>query len=251
MNVRMFSKWITCARPNPAARLRLFCLPFAGGGASAYRSWPAALPSWLEVCAIQLPGREERYREPALTNLVALAHTVAHEMTPYLDRPYAIFGHSMGALLAFEATRQLRQASARMPEALFLAGYPAPQLTARKPIHELPDAAFVEEMRRLQGTPEAVLQNADLMAFILPILRADFEACDLHVSAAEPPLPCPFHVYGGEHDQEVGAAALAGWREHTAGTFTQRTLPGTHFFVQTGRDLLLSDIAGHLQTLPL
>ena len=232
--------------------MRLFCLPFAGGGASTYRLWPAALPSWLEVCPVQLPGREERYGEPAYTSVIGLSRAVARELAPYLDKPFALFGHSMGALLAFETARALRQAGARAPAALLASAYPAPQdAVARTPIHQLPDAAFIEEMRKMEGTPEAVLANAELMAFMLPVLRADFQACDTYVFAAEPPLDLPLAVYGGAEDREVDRAALEAWRETTRGAFSLHLLPGGHFFVQTHRDLLLADIAERLAALPV
>lgn len=230
--------------------MRLFTFPFAGGGASAYRLWPAGLPSWVEVCPLQLPGREDRYREAAFTSLTGLSRALARELVPYLDKPFAMFGHSMGALLAFEVTRALRRAEAAAPLALFLAAYPPPHVAlARAAIHHLPDTDFIEEMRRMQGTPEAVLQSADLMAFMLPILRADFQACDTYTLAPELPLDCPLFMYGGDDDREVDAQTLAEWRAHTTGAFTLHTLPGTHFFVQSHRVLLLADIAGHLETL--
>jgi medium-chain acyl-[acyl-carrier-protein] hydrolase len=251
MTHRVFSKWVTCPRPDSSAKLRLFCLPFAGGGASIYRTWPAALPSWVEVCPIQLPGREERYRETPFTSLTGMSRALARELLPYLDKPYAVFGHSMGALLGFETARALRHVPARPPLALFPAAYDAPDapLTGA-PIHQLPDREFVAEMRRRQG-PSAVLDNAELMDFVLPILRADFEACDTYAFAAEPPLDCPFFVYGGEADEEVDRRALERWREATTGGFTLTMMPGTHFFVQSHRDLLLRDIARQLVTLPV
>lgn len=250
MTSRVFSKWITCPRPKPDARLRLFCLPFAGGGASIYRLWSDGLPASIEVCPIQLPGREDRYREAAFTSVVGLSSALARETAPYLDKPYAIFGHSMGALVAFELAHALDRAGLPAPAGLFLAAYPAPHVSqARPPIHHLPDAEFVDEMRRMQGTPEAVLQNADLMAFMLPILRADFEACDTYTVANRPPLACPVVVYGGDADHEVDRRALDEWRGITTGPFDVRVFPGTHFFVQSQRDELLADLAGRLAAL--
>ena len=244
MSSRVFTKWITCPSPRPRAAVRLFCLPFAGGGASAYRLWAAGLPASIEVCPIQPPGREERYAEPAFTSITALSRAIAGELEPYLDKPFAIFGHSMGALVAFETARALRRAGAPAPAALLPSAYPAPQdAVNRDPIHHLPDAAFIDEMRRMQGTPDAVLANAELMAFMLPILRADFQACDTYTHAVEPPLDVAVFAYGGAEDREVAAAALDNWRLTTRGPFALRMLPGAHFFVQTHRDVLLADIA--------
>ena len=250
MTHRVLSKWVTCPRPNPAATHRLFCLPFAGGGASAYRLWPSVLPPWIEVCPVQWPGREERYNETPFTSLTGLSRTVAGEMRPYLDKPYAIFGHSMGALVAFETARALRHAGARLPLALFLAAYPAATgPITRTPIHELPDREFIAEMRRMQGTPAAVLDNAELMAFLLPILRSDFQACDTYACVAEAPLDCPLFVYGGDADADVDRPSLERWREVTTGGFTLTMFPGTHFFVQSQSGQLLADIASRLGAL--
>jgi surfactin synthase thioesterase subunit len=252
MSLKIFSRWVTCPSPNPGATVRLFCLPFAGGGASTYRLWPAVLPPWIEVCPIQLPGREERYNERAYTSVSSVSRAIAREMTPWLDKAYAIFGHSMGALLAFETARALRHAGAPAPSALLASAYPAPQdAVVRTPIHHLPDAAFIDEMRKLEGTPEAVLGNTELMAFMLPVLRADFQACDTYTFVKEPPLDMPLAVYGGADDREVDRAALEAWRHTTVGDFSLRLLPGGHFFVQTHRDLLLADIAERLAALPV
>jgi surfactin synthase thioesterase subunit len=252
MTPRMFSKWVTCPRPRSDARARLFCLPFAGGGASAYRLWADSVPAWIEVCPVQLPGREDRYREARYTRVTDLSRALAQELSPYLDLPYAIFGHSMGALVGFELTHALRRAALPPPRALFLAAYPAPHANqGRAPIHQLPDDQFIAEMRRMQGTPEAVLQNADLMAFMLPVLRADFEACDTYVGAdaCAVPLDCPIVAYGGAEDHDIDAEALADWRQVTTGPFAVRMLPGTHFFVQSHRGPLIADITGRLTAL--
>ena len=252
MSHRIFSRWVTCLHPNPTATLRLFCVPFAGGGASAYRLWGATLPSWVEVCPIQLPGREDRYREPPFTSLIGLSRALSRELAPFLDTPFALFGHSMGALVAFEVARALRHSNAPAPLAMFLAAYQAPHVPpARTPIYRLPDRDFIEEMRRLQGTPAAVFENTELMAFMLPILRADFQACDTYACSPEPPLDCPLHLYGGTDDSEIAEQDLERWQEQTSAAFTLQMLPGTHFFVQSHRDLLLADMAGHLAALPV
>ncbi len=250
MTGRIASRWVTCPHPRDTPKVRLFCLPFAGGGASTYRLWPTVLPSWIEVCPIQLPGREDRYREPAFTNTIGISRAIARELTPYLDRPFSFFGHSMGALLSFEVARALRHSGSPSPDALFLAAYPAPhEAVARRQIHHLPDDEFIAEMRRMAGTPDAVLRNADLMAFMLPVLRADFHACDTYTHPEEPPLDVPFFLFGGSDDGEVAPQALEGWRQHTTAMFVRQTLPGTHFFVQTQRDQVLAEITRRLADL--
>lgn len=248
MTYRLFTRWITCPRPTPEAALRLFCFPFAGGGASAFRSWGGALGSTVEVCPVQLPGREERYNEAAIGSLAGLAHAVVREMGPYLDKPYALFGHSMGALLAYEVAQTLAEQGAPSPERLLLSSYPAPHRpVTRAPIHGLPDSAFIEEMRQLDGTPEAVLREPELLAFVLPILRADFRACETYRYAERAPLGVPLTIYGGDADREVTGDELSHWRAQTLAGFRQRMFPGHHFFIQSARESLLEDVAASLQ----
>src|SRR5438128_8987281 len=172
----MSSRWITCPRANPTARMRLFCFPFGGGGASTFGKWPTILPTTVEVCPVQLPGREERYGEPAYTDLVQLARVIVPEIQPYLDKPFAFYGHSMGALIAFEVARALRESGLPQPEILFVAAYQSPDAPMqRKGLSCLPDQEFIAELRRLEGTPEEALNNLELMDFLMPTMRADFE----------------------------------------------------------------------------
>ena len=147
--------------------MRLFCLPFAGGGASAYRTWTTELAPQIDVCPVQLPGREERFNEPAHTDLRALASMVITQLQAYFDKPYALFGHSMGALLSYEVSRQLEAQGAPTPVRTFLSAYVPPHRPSRwSPIHHLPDNAFLDEIRQLEGTPAAVLQHEELLHFL-------------------------------------------------------------------------------------
>jgi medium-chain acyl-[acyl-carrier-protein] hydrolase len=147
---------------DPQVKLRLFCLPFGGAGASVYRNWHRSLPKSVEVCPIQLPGREERLSEKLFTHITPLITKLGQVLEPYLDRPFALFGHSMGALISFELTRRLRKLNQPMPAQLFISGRPAPQIPlTNSPTFHLPDPEFVEELRQMQGPPETVLQNPD------------------------------------------------------------------------------------------
>ena len=245
------SAWVRPPQPRPQASLRLFCFPYAGGGASIYRLWPEALPAQIEVCPVQLPGREDRMAEAPITRLVPLVQTLAQFLRPYLDIPFAFFGHSLGALISFELTRQLRRQTDLGPTRLFVAACPAPQLSnPSPPIHQLPEAAFVAELRRLSGTPELVLQNPDMLDLFLPLLRADFELYETYTYLAEEPFDCPLSAFGGLQDRRVNRSELAAWRDHTVGDFSLRMFPGNHFFLESDRWLLLQAVAQDLAPLP-
>jgi medium-chain acyl-[acyl-carrier-protein] hydrolase len=239
--------WVTAAAPNPQARIRLFCFPYAGGGTAIFRTWAAELPREIEVCAVRLPGREHRLMEPPFMRLTPLVKALTHALRPYLDRPFAFFGHSMGALVCFELAHALRQDQPQGPTHLFLSARRAPQVPAPyPPIHALPDPQFVEKLRRLNGTPEAVLREPELMEVLLPVLRADFAICETYAYAPKALLDCPIAAFGGLQDSEAGHDDLAAWRDHTRGTFSLRMLPGDHFFLHSHRTLLLQAISDEL-----
>lgn len=240
--------WLAGLRPNPRARLRLCCLPHAGGGASLYRRWADLLPQDVEVCPVQLPGREGRFREPAFTRMPALTQALAQALRPCLDRPFAIFGHSMGALVGFEVARLLRRHYGLEPAHLFVSGHAAPQLPPdHVAIHALPDEAFRQELRRLNGTPQAVLDHTELMETLLPTLRADFAVCETYAYEAEAPLGCPITAFGGLQDGRVSRSGLDAWRAQTSAAFHARMLPGDHFFAHTAQPLLVEMVARDLQ----
>lgn len=236
------SRWVVRYRPEPQARLRLFCFPYAGGGASIYRLWPAGLPKEIEVCAIQLPGHEDRIRERPHTRMAALLPQLTEGLLPLLDdRPFALFGHSMGALVAFAFARHLRARGMAGPELLALSGRGAAHLPPeRPPAHALSDAAFLRELTLYGGASDALLQSAELRELFLPILRADFELFETYAHTSEPPLGCPVVTFAGLYDARYPPAQVAQWREHTSGTFEPHTLAGGHFFLNTARAPLLS-----------
>lgn len=236
--------WVMYRKPRPQARLRLFCFPYAGGGASVYRTWADDLPAAVDVCAVQLPGRESRMSEPAYTSMDTLVAALIPALTPFFDLPFAFFGHSMGSLIAFELTRALRRQQRRQPLHLFASGHRAPQIPDEDaPIYDLPEDEFIQELRDFNGTPEQVLQNAELMTLLLPVLRADFQTVGTYSYRPEPPLTCPISAFGGTQDQDVSQEQLGAWREQTTGEFSQRMYPGNHFFIHSVRDPLVRDVA--------
>lgn len=239
--------WLAYCRPNGAAKLRLFCVPHAGGGASTYRTWPAELPAQVEVCPVQPPGRETRLREPAFRRAEPLALAAATALAPWFDRPFALFGHSMGAVIAFELARALRSQGQPMPVCVIVSGRRAPHLPDRKgPIYDLPQDELLAELAKFGGTPSEALACRELIEFMLPLLRADCEVCDEHVHVPDAPLPCPLIAYGGAADPDVNQEELEGWREHTSGAFVARMFPGDHFYLQAQRSTVLSTLARDL-----
>jgi len=239
--------WVLRYRPNDQARLRLFCFPYAGGRASIFRPWVDGLPSEIELCSIQLPGREERLREPPYKRLMPMVQILAEAIAPYLDRPFAFYGHSMGALVSFEVARLLRKQYDRHPVALHLAAFRAPQLpNPNIKIYHLPTEVF-KVVLRADGIPETILHSEELMQLMLPTLRADYEVCDTYEYHEEPPLSCPFFLYGGLEDVRIRKADLVGWPIHTAGSSRLSMVPGSHLFLHTAQDLLLAEIARSLE----
>ena len=243
-------RWLAYRERNPRARLRMFCFPYAGGGASAYRGWAGALPADVEVCPVQLPGRESRLREAPFTRLEPLVTATADALVPHFDLPFVFFGHSMGGLIAFELTRELRRRGAPEPLHLFASGRRAPQVPDRdEPIHDLPEEQFVERLRELNGTPEEVLQHAELMRLLTPLLRADFSVNETYEFRPGEPLEAGISAFGGLGDAEVTKEDLEAWREHTRGRFRLRMMPGDHFFLHSARELVTDAVARDLAEL--
>jgi surfactin synthase thioesterase subunit len=223
-------------------QLRLFCFPYAGGGASIFRTWPVGLPEGVQVCAVQLPGREERLSEEPFDRWRGLVKVLVDVLSPRLgELPFIFFGHSMGALISFELARELRRRGSPQPARLYASGWRAPHLPdPDPPVHRLPDVEFLEELRRLEGTPETVLEDAEMMDLLLPTIRADFAIVETYLYAPEPPLDYPIVAIGGTEDKEVSREELEAWREHTAQDFSLWRFSGGHFFIHQARSQLLA-----------
>ena len=228
--------WVALPRPTvTTAKKRLFCFPFAGGGASAYRKWTGSLGPDIEVCAIQLPGRESRLLEPALENVEAMVAALLEHLPPYLDRPYAFYGHSMGALLAFELTRSIeKMAGIRGPERLFLAAHRAAHLPLQRlPMSTLSDADFIEKIRGYGGFVDEILNNAEIMELILPTIRADFRLCDHYELKDETLIQCPIHVFAGSQDTQTLLESTYAWSLRSKAPVDVQVFAGGHFFLQS------------------
>jgi medium-chain acyl-[acyl-carrier-protein] hydrolase len=244
---RQATPWLVIPRENPSARLRLFCFPYAGGTAMTYRRWPECLPGGVEVCAVQPPGRGDRLREKPFVSLLPLVRAIAAAIAPRLDKPFAFFGHSMGAMVSFELARHLRAEWRRLPAHLFISGRRAPQLDRSERVtYNLPESEFIDSLRDLNGTPPEVLEHRELMQLMSPLLRADFAVCQTYDYRHEPPLDCPLTAFGGLSDREVSRRQLEAWREQTSAPLVLRMLPGDHFFLNSAQSTLLSLLSHEL-----
>lgn len=240
MRIMQSTPWLVCPQPAPQANTRLFCFPYAGGSAAVFAPWARSVARSLELWSVQLPGRHERLMDEPYTNLQCLVSDLATAIVPYLDRRFVFFGHSMGATIAFELAHELHRRHGLQPASLIVSGQRAPQLPPNHPpTHNLPTAAFVAELQRLNGTPVEVLANPELLELLLPVLRADFAVCETYTYQGAPPLQCPLTVFGGLTDPDVNRSALEAWREHTTATFRIRMFPGDHFFLHSARPLVL------------
>lgn len=226
--------WLVRFQPRQGARLRLFCFPFAGAGASVYSAW-RDLHSDIELIAAQLPGRENRFQEAPLRTIRAMVDGLAEAIRPYAHEPYAFFGHSMGAIIAFELAGRFRADGLRGPSHLFASARPAPHCPYRlRPIHNVPDDEFLEQIRRRwgNGIPPAILQDPEFLELFVPVLKADVAAIETYTHSRDGHLDCPITAFGGDEDQSVSRDDLCAWRLYTSGPFRQVMLPGGHFFLR-------------------
>lgn len=234
-------KWFQVPQPVGNARARLFCFSYAGGNASAYRDWAKYLPRDVELCNVQLPGRGARFKESSYTNLNTLLDGLESAISPYLDKNFAFFGHSMGAQVAFELSRRLQEKGKSKPDFLFVSARKAPQIPQRRrPLHSLPETEFRAEIERLNGTPKEALANPELMDIISPILRADCKAIETWEYQPSEPLDIPVVALGGVQDQHVTIEELEKWAEVTKGPFEIQLFSGDHFYIHQATDALLN-----------
>lgn len=247
------SAWFSVPAPNPSARARLFCVPYAGSGASSYHPWSRALTAdSIEVRSVQLPGRESRLRDAAFLSMAPLVKAVVDQMEPFLDRPYGFFGHSMGALVAFELAREIARRGLKAPGFLCVSGATAPQVPREdEPLHQLPDDEFVRQVsERYQGIPQQVLEHKELLELVLPALRADLTVMETYQFVSGEPLACRIAAFAGSTDAHVTPEKLSPWRDVTSGTFTSRFFHGDHFFLHEHRDELIQSVRAEFSRMP-
>lgn len=240
------SPWLV-RQNGPARRLRLYCFPYAGGGATAFAGWQDALGPDVEVCTVQLPGRGARMGEAPMTSLQEVIRAAAHAISADARMPFAFFGHSLGALIAFEVSRFLMLHSMPVPVHLFASGCNAPQhRSASKNLHLLPDDELIEALRHYNGTPAEVLANRVLMELVLPPLRADFSLVASYCYRPGLRLHVPLTVIAGKQDDHIDPLQVDGWSKETAAPFQVHWLEGDHFFINAQRDAVHAIVRGAL-----
>jgi medium-chain acyl-[acyl-carrier-protein] hydrolase len=231
----------------PKARLRLFCFPYAGGGASVFRNWQTGMPEGVAIVPARPPGRENRTAEQPIDRIGGMVKAVLAAIGPYLDRPFAFFGHSMGAMIGFELTRALRRHGLPMPAALFVAGARAPQFRkGHVPSPAPSDEEFLREIHELEGAPREVLENEELLKYLLPALKADSVLGRMYVYHDEPPVDVPVRAYVGSGDARLPREVILPWKEQTIASFSMREFSGGHFFIHTAEAEFLAALRDDL-----
>lgn len=241
--------WCRRYRParNPSARL--ICLPHAGGSATFFVPVAAALSPGVDVVAIQYPGRQERRREDPIDDIHILADRIHTIISRQPELPVTLFGHSMGAILAFELARRL-EASGHPPERVFASGRRAPSTHRDETVHHRDDAGIMAEMRALNGTASSVLGDQDMMRAILPALRADYRAAETYRCSPQTAVSCPITVLTGDSDPKTTLAEANAWASHTTGLFDVQVFPGGHFFLTDHADQIIKILHGRLHAQP-
>ncbi len=239
----MNDPWFWARHPRPRAMSRLFLLPYAGGSCLAYRDWEPLVGADIEVCPVELPGHGTRIGEPLHHDMGALVDDLVEATASLRDLPFAIFGHSMGALVGFELARELRRRGEAGPTNLFVSACPAPQTGSSRPsLHQASDDALREQLREFNGTPPEVLANEELMQMALPIVRADITMLETYQFDQDDPLELSLVVLGGRDDATVDPNTLLGWREVASRCRTE-LFPGGHFYLQPAPPNLVSLVA--------
>ncbi|MCT2585109.1 thioesterase II family protein [Actinophytocola gossypii] len=242
------TEWVRRFHPSDDPRARLVCFPHAGGSASYFFPVSRALAPSVEVICLQYPGRQDRRTEPCLDDVSAFADAAASALDPWLDLPIVLFGHSLGASIAYETARRL-QSSGREVVALFASGRRGPTTTRHERVHLLPDDGLLAELRRMSGTEATLLADDELVRMILPALRADYRAAETYHHSPGETLRCPIIALVGDNDPKVTVDEARDWAAHTTGPFTLTVFPGGHFFLQDHQQEIVTALSDQIAAL--
>ena len=233
------SKWFVRPNNKPDSELRLFCFPYAGGSAATFIPWENNLPSWVELIAIQPPGRSSRMFESPFNDMNLLVEDLLAPFSELLDKPYILFGHSLGSRVAYELVKLCQLRELPLPRHFIASGSRAPFIPCReKPIYDLPEDDFLRELRSLNGTPKEILDNQELMSLLLPLLRADFQIADEYC-AVKSLIDTTITVLSGVSDTDIKQEDLESWGELFRKIDSVNILPGGHFFVESNATAVL------------
>jgi medium-chain acyl-[acyl-carrier-protein] hydrolase len=245
-------QWIIEGNVNPDARVRLFCVPYAGGGASIFHRWRNGNLREAEICAVQMPGRESRISEDPLTSICRVVEELGKVITSFRDLPFALFGHSNGALVCFELARMLRRKYQMFPVSLIVSGQNAPDCPPlRPPIAQLPEKEFLQSIKRLNGVPQDIEFNKEVLELLLPTLRADIHMSESYRYVPEEPLDCPILAIYGTEDPETSYDSMLAWQRQTQRDLRAESIVGDHFFLNSRRRELLKVLSCYLKNLPV
>lgn len=251
MNKLIFSsdKWFATIKQNPKAEIKMFCFPYGGGNASVFTGWPKFLPDFVELYAIQLPGRANRISESPIVNMNDLLTKLSLLLVRYIDRPYVFFGHSLGALIAFEISKRMEKVFGYQPEWLFLSAHSPPGLERKIKLYELSDDDFISEIRKKNGTPKEIFDNEELLSYVLPVLKSDYKLSETYSYNDLTKVNIPLHVFGGDYDLTVTEKILMLWKDFsTSNEFSFKSFPGDHFFLNKNQfeSKLLEEVSNKL-----
>ena len=240
------SKWITVINKPAVVKMSMFIFPYAGGSAQTFKRWAPLFPTTTQVFAIQLPGRASRFTEPLLESIEDVLDALQPEIKPFLQRPFAFFGHSMGAAISFELARLLEQEGIQ-PLHLFVSGRSGPTRPhEREDYHSLPDSEFRVKMRELNGTPPEILEHEELMDLMVPIVRSDFAISETYTFKPGYTLTCPLTAFGGVADPDVPEESVADWERHSNGSTAYHMMPGDHFFLHECSEAIVQKMVQYL-----
>lgn len=247
-SIASYPPWFLPLRPGKRGLIRLICFPYAGGGSASFRPWARLMPEEIELVCLQMPGREARIVEPPRTDISTLVAEIVHALGKLPVMPTAFFGHSLGSLIAYEVANVV-QGSTSAPRKLLLSGCSPPHVRKdekdEEPIWQLPDDAFLEKIRELNGTPEEVLSNLEMMDLVMPILRADFRLAE-GIDMTPRQLPIPICAFGGKEDPEASEDDIREWKHYSSTAFNYRMFPGDHFFINSYQEIVCRAVIDEL-----